>query len=69
MKSKTRKIIVNGEEYRWMVGNFNCDGDYSSQVKIWKNKELLYDKLNIDDELTNVDAITPKIIEQLIMAL
>lgn len=62
MKSKTRKIIVNNEEYRWSVSGIDWDMDWPC-VKIWKNKKEICHKE------VREKAITPKIIEQLIMAL
>ena len=56
---KVRSIIVDGEEYLWKVGDWNCDGDYSCKFKIWYKGELVFQELTTKN-------ITPKDVESAI---
>ena len=39
-KVPIRKIIVNDQEYFWVVNRYNCDGDGGSSFTIWKDKKI-----------------------------
>ena len=36
-----RKIVVNGQTYMWSVTDFDCDGDHSSRIKIFRDRVLV----------------------------
>ncbi len=45
MKKKHRDIVVGDKKFAWTVTGFNCDGDGSSRLCIWYNKEVIYHEL------------------------
>jgi hypothetical protein len=64
MKKKYRDITVNNKNYAWAVTNHNCDGDGGIVVKIWHNKEIIFQKFLTASE--KPDSITPKYIRKII---
>ena len=61
MRKKIRTIIIDGKDYVWLCGSYNCDGDGSSKVRIFKDKKLIIEELT-------VETVTPKVIEEKIRA-
>jgi hypothetical protein len=61
MKNKLRKITIDSQEYKWLAGEFNCDGDGGVRVKIFKDKKCIYDSVS---HLV----VTPQTIKELINA-
>ena len=56
-----RNITVNGVGYKWAINNYNCDGDWGYNVRIWdSNGNILYDEIHHDR------SIKPKTISEII---
>lgn len=55
MKNKLRKIVVCGNEYKWSLGNHDCDGDGGMMFKVWIDKNNL-----LIEELIHSKSFTPK---------
>lgn len=62
MKKKHRDITVNGKKYAWAFTHPDADGDGHGIIKIWKNREVIYDELH-----ETMEPVTPKMIRQLIV--
>jgi hypothetical protein len=45
MKTKTRKLKVNGKTLVWSTGRNNCDGDGGNRLTICENKKQVYSGL------------------------
>ena len=58
MKKKYRDIEVNGEEYAWAVQD-GCD---TCTLKIWKDKKVLIEDVDIADM-----TITPSMVKEIIL--
>ena len=52
-----RKIVVNGQTYMWSVTDFDCDGDHSSRIKIFRDRVLVDERLKC---VGRDNPITPK---------
>ena len=62
-KSNLRKITVNDQVYYWTVNSPNCDGDYGSRYKIWKDKKVIF------HDVIHGETITPKNVREKILEL
>lgn len=66
MKKKIRKIVVDSNEYNWMINV--TDGERF--LRIWKDKNnLIYGKVLEDNPLTKNITVTPKVVEEVIKSL
>lgn len=61
MKKKHRDIVVDGKKFAWTFTGFNCDGDGSSNLRIWFNKREIYHELISGDI-----QVTPKYVRNVI---
>ena len=61
-KQKLRKIIVNSDEYYWLVTRVNCDGDGNFEFKIFHQKKIIFERLTHR-------CITPRLVEKIIKRL
>jgi hypothetical protein len=59
MKS-LRTIMVNNQQYKWLISDYNCDDNGGSKFKIFKDKKVVHYDIIHDEE------ITPKDVEQII---
>lgn len=59
-KKYLRKIVVGGEEFKWMVdgSDCGCDGDGGKTFKIWKDKKLIH------ENIIHNEVVTPKIVSE-----
>lgn len=62
-KNHIREINVNGQVYKWLVSDYNCDGDGSMRFKIWENKVLIF------NEVINIEVVNPEIVRNKILAI
>ena len=44
MKSKLRKITVDGAPYLWTLHSHNGDGDGGIGLRVWRGKEVLIER-------------------------
>jgi hypothetical protein len=65
MKKRIRNIEVEGRKYIWQVSDFNGDGDWGYRVKIWHEKEEIYNEFF--SGLSQPKSITPKWIRNTIL--
>ena len=61
MKKKHRDIVVNDRKFAWTMTQFNCDGDGSSNLRIWFNKQEIYHEL-----VSGHIQVTPKYVRNII---
>ena len=62
MKKRFRKIVVDGLEYAWTLQN-GCDGDGGNFIKIFQNRQLIYED---HEGISGLIDITPRIIVEII---
>lgn len=64
MKKKHRKIVVDDTEYAWSTGNYNGDGDGGLEVRIWKDRKIIYE---IFLPYGRVKSVTPALVRDIIL--
>lgn len=61
-RKKWRNIVVEGKQYRWLVGNVNCDGDGGAGFIILEGRAQIY-----RDVITHI--MMPKEVSEIIKKL
>jgi hypothetical protein len=59
-RKNLRNIVVNKQDYKWLASDFNCDGDGSTKLSIWKDKKSIHRSLETGE-------ITPAVVEKIIL--
>lgn len=63
---KLRNITVDGKQYKWLVCDFDCDGDGGLMIKVWTEDKIQIVNRYVTGINIPEDGFTPKHIREMI---